>query len=186
MTECRLIADTRDQLGEGPVFVARENALRWVDIFGKSWHRFDLGSGALRSIELPEGLTAYAPRRAGGFVGTFESGFALLCEDPDAPSGIWHHWAIFDIPGDQRALAMSYGRDDAPSGPRQALNDFHKQGYDGPCPPRGGGSHRYFFRLLALSVEHLPLKKHPSCASVAEAAKSRTVAAALLMGRYER
>jgi sugar lactone lactonase YvrE len=81
MTECRLIADTRDQLGEGPVFVARENALRWVDIFGKSWHRFDLGSGALRSIELPEGLTAYAPRRAGGFVGTFESGFALLCED---------------------------------------------------------------------------------------------------------
>ena len=112
--------------------------------------------------------------------------FALLCEDPDAPGGLWHHWAIFDIPGSQRALAMNYGRDDLSNGPRQAQNDFRKQGYDGPCPPRGGGPHRYVFRLLALSVDHLPLKTHPSCASVAEAAKACTIAAALLMGRYER
>jgi sugar lactone lactonase YvrE len=89
MPECRLIADTRDQLGEGPVFVARENALRWVDIFGKRWHRTDLGTGALRTIALPEGLTAFAPRRSGGFVGTFESGFAFLSEDATEIS--WLH-----------------------------------------------------------------------------------------------
>jgi sugar lactone lactonase YvrE len=81
MSGCRLIADTRDQLGEGPVFIASENALRWIDIFGRRWHRYDLGSAALRTIELPEGLTAFAPRRSGGFVGTFESGFAFLSED---------------------------------------------------------------------------------------------------------
>jgi sugar lactone lactonase YvrE len=81
MSGCRLIADTRDQLGEGPVFVPGENALRWVDIFGRRWHRYDFGSGSLRTIDLPEGLTAFAPRQSGGFVGTFESGFAFLSED---------------------------------------------------------------------------------------------------------
>jgi sugar lactone lactonase YvrE len=81
MSVCRLIADTKDELGEGPVLVARENALRWVDIFGRRWHRFDLATGALRTIPLSEGLTAFAPRRSGGFVGTFESGFAFVNED---------------------------------------------------------------------------------------------------------
>jgi L-arabinonolactonase len=81
MFEARLIADTKDELGEGPVYVAGENALRWVDIFGKRWHRYDLGNDALRTIDLAEGLTSFAPRRSGGFVGTFESGFALLSED---------------------------------------------------------------------------------------------------------
>jgi L-arabinonolactonase len=89
MFEARLIADTKDQLGEGPVYVAGENALRWVDIFGKRWHRYDLGSGDLRTIDLAEGLTAFAPRKAGGFVGTFESGFAFLSEDAKMIS--WLH-----------------------------------------------------------------------------------------------
>jgi len=89
MSDCRLIVDSKDQLGEGPVFVARENALRWVDIFGRRWHRYDLGSGALRTLELAEGLTAFAPRRSGGFVGTFESGVAFLSEDGTGIS--WLH-----------------------------------------------------------------------------------------------
>ena len=112
--------------------------------------------------------------------------FALFCEDPDAPGGTWHHWAVFDIPSDQRALAMNYGRDDLPGGPRQAQNDFHRQGYDGPCPPNGHGPHRYRFRLVALSVDHLQLAKHPSCIAVAEKAKACTIAAAVLTGHYER
>nr|WP_246827053.1 YbhB/YbcL family Raf kinase inhibitor-like protein [Rhizobium binae] len=24
--------------------------------------------------------------------------FVLLLDDPDAPSGRWHHWAVYDIP----------------------------------------------------------------------------------------
>jgi sugar lactone lactonase YvrE len=89
MFEARLIADTKDELGEGPVYVAGENALRWVDIFGKRWHRLDLGSGALSTINLAEGLTAFAPRKAGGFVGTFESGFAFFSGDASGIS--WLH-----------------------------------------------------------------------------------------------
>ena len=31
--------------------------------------------------------------------------FVLLCDDPDAPSGTWHHWAVYDIDAAQTALA---------------------------------------------------------------------------------
>lgn len=112
--------------------------------------------------------------------------FALLCEDPDAPGGIWHHWALFDIHKDQRALAMNVSRKDMQDGPRQAENDFNMPGYDGPFPPKGEGFHRYRFRLLALSLEHLPVGPHPTCADVAAKAKDYTLGAATLTGRYER
>jgi phosphatidylethanolamine-binding protein (PEBP) family uncharacterized protein len=38
-----------------------------------------------------------APAAAGSFV--------LLCDDPDAPAGKWHHWAVYDIHADQTGLA---------------------------------------------------------------------------------
>jgi Raf kinase inhibitor-like YbhB/YbcL family protein len=31
--------------------------------------------------------------------------FDLLCDDPDAPSGVWRHWAIHDIPSTTLRLA---------------------------------------------------------------------------------
>jgi hypothetical protein len=31
--------------------------------------------------------------------------FALLCNDPDAPAGTWHHWAAYDIPSTLIMLA---------------------------------------------------------------------------------
>lgn len=112
--------------------------------------------------------------------------FALVCDDPDAPRGTWHHWAIFDIPADWRGLAEHLARKDHPDGPKQAKNDFHKSGYDGPCPPPGHGSHRYRFRLMALSVPHLPLKAQDSCAAVKIAAQKYALAQAELVGHYGR
>ncbi|HEY4773240.1 MAG TPA: YbhB/YbcL family Raf kinase inhibitor-like protein, partial [Xanthobacteraceae bacterium] len=29
--------------------------------------------------------------------------FVLLCDDPDAPGGTWHHWAAYDIPAERRS-----------------------------------------------------------------------------------
>lgn len=60
---------------------------------------------------------------------------ALTCEDPDAPNGIWHNWAMYDIPASRRALPEHFSRKDIPAGQNQAINDFHRQGYDGPPPP---------------------------------------------------
>jgi Raf kinase inhibitor-like YbhB/YbcL family protein len=31
--------------------------------------------------------------------------FTLLCDDPDAPAGTWHHWAAYDIPSTLTMLA---------------------------------------------------------------------------------
>ncbi|MGE5723291.1 MAG: YbhB/YbcL family Raf kinase inhibitor-like protein, partial [Sphingomonadales bacterium] len=73
--------------------------------------------------------------------------FALIVDDPDAPGGLFRHWAIFDIPGTAAELQEDAGTR-PPAGARQARNDFGKSGYGGPCPPRGHGPHRYRFRLL--------------------------------------
>lgn len=60
--------------------------------------------------------------------------FAVLCDDPDAPNGTWRHWAIFDIPSDCRQLTEHVSRGEHRNGLRQAENDFHRFGYDGPAP----------------------------------------------------
>jgi Raf kinase inhibitor-like YbhB/YbcL family protein len=60
--------------------------------------------------------------------------FVLLCDDPDAPAGTWHHWAAYDIPPTTTELA-----DDAAQNTKmkQAVNDFRKVGYGGPCRTPG-------------------------------------------------
>ena len=87
--------------------------------------------------------------------------FVLLCDDPDAPAGTWHHWAAYDIPSTLTAFAERASAEKL--GFKQAINDFRRPGYGGPCPPRGHGLHHYQFQLLALSVDHLPVGHTPSC-----------------------
>lgn len=112
--------------------------------------------------------------------------FALICDDPDAPRGTWHHWAIFDIPADRSELAEHISRADRAGGMHQAQNDFRRTGYDGPCPPHGHGPHRYHFRLIALSVDVLRVDSHSSCVEVAAAAERHALAEAELTGLYAR
>jgi Raf kinase inhibitor-like YbhB/YbcL family protein len=111
--------------------------------------------------------------------------FVLLCDDPDAPAGKWHHWAVYDIDADQTELAEGASRDGRAARFKQAINDFHPVGYGGPCPP-GHGRHRYHFRLLALSVEHLSLGARPSCREVERDARRHVIAEATLVGIYQR
>ena len=112
--------------------------------------------------------------------------FVLLCEDPDAPAGVWHHWAVCDIPSDWTELAEGIGGKGAKSGLKQAINDFDRLGYAGPCPPHRHGPHHYQFHLLALSVDHLPVRGKPSCQEVEREARRRAIAEATLVGLYER
>src|SRR5262245_39903925 len=79
--------------------------------------------------------------------------YALICEDPDAPVGIWTHWIVFNIPADKDALEEGVpSRDLFPDGTKQGRNDFGKIGYGGPAPPKGK-PHRYFFKLYALDTQ---------------------------------
>jgi Raf kinase inhibitor-like YbhB/YbcL family protein len=110
--------------------------------------------------------------------------FVLLCDDPDAPAGTWRHWAAYDIPADRAALME--GAAQQGKGFKQAINDFQQPGYGGPCPPRGGGIHRYRFRLLALAVDRLPARREPSCQAVEREANKHLLAEAILIGTYQR
>ncbi len=69
--------------------------------------------------------------------------FLIICDDLDAPSGIFHHWAAFDIPPHWRELKEGHGAESLVNRFRQAINDFGRPGYSGPCPPSCEKAHRY-------------------------------------------
>ena len=109
--------------------------------------------------------------------------FALIVDDPDAPVGTWNHWLLWDIPATAHTLAQGFK-------PGQAgvsgANDFGKPGYGGPCPPRGHGVHRYFFKLMAVDVPALGLNAGARRAELDRALKGHVLEEARYMGRYER
>jgi Raf kinase inhibitor-like YbhB/YbcL family protein len=79
--------------------------------------------------------------------------YALVCEDPDAPSGMFVHWVMYNIPASERGLAENIAKTDPlPNGTRQGKNGAAETGYTGPCPPPGK-PHRYFFRVFALDTD---------------------------------
>ena len=106
--------------------------------------------------------------------------FALVIDDPDAPSGTFRHWGVFDIP----ASARSIGGNER-SG-KEVSNDFGKPGYGGPCPPSGHGPHHYHFKLFALDVPSLSLKADAHVSDVEREAQKHAMAQGELVGTYER
>ena len=114
--------------------------------------------------------------------------FALLCEDPDAPSGTFYHWAIWNIPGERTVLAENFKAGPADRTIAEAINGFGKRGYGGPCPPKVHGPHHYHFRLFALDVERLPLeaKAAARCEALARAVRTFVIASAELIGLFQR
>jgi sugar lactone lactonase YvrE len=77
----RCVADVHAVLGEGPVWVEREQALYWLDIKGRKIFRLD-DNQSLREWPTPLRVGSLAPRSAGGFIGGTEDGIALI--DPDS------------------------------------------------------------------------------------------------------
>lgn len=109
--------------------------------------------------------------------------FALIVDDPDAPHGTWNHWLVWDIPYNVHSIVE--GAEPSPPA-KSGTNDFGKRGYGGPCPPRGAGPHRYFFRLYALDAAKLALSPGAKRAALEKALKKHTIAEAGYMGLYER
>jgi Raf kinase inhibitor-like YbhB/YbcL family protein len=111
--------------------------------------------------------------------------FAIVCDDPDAPGGTWHHWAAYDIAGSQTSLPPDASSNAEKLDFKQAINDFRKPGYGGPCPPPGT-PHHYHFRLLALSVAQLSVSEAASCSRVESEARKHRLAEATLVGIFRR
>ena len=109
--------------------------------------------------------------------------FALVVDDPDAPVGTWNHWLLWDIPAHVHMLAEGFRPGIVGTSGR---NDFKRPGYGGPCPPKGHGPHRYFFKLYALDRPALGLPAGSGRIDLDRALKGRVIAEARYMGRYER
>jgi Raf kinase inhibitor-like YbhB/YbcL family protein len=103
---------------------------------------------------------------------------ALVVDDPDAPSGLFTHWIVWNISPKTNAIAEG----SAPQGV-QGTNDFGKSGFGGPCPP--SGTHRYYFKIFALDRE-LNLASGTKRNQLDAAMKGHVVAQGELMGRYSR
>lgn len=101
----------------------------------------------------------------------------LIVDDPDAPSGTWLHWLVYDIPPDRAGI----GEDSVPG--TQGVNDFDRVDYGGPCPP--SGEHRYFFRAYALDSE-LDLEEGNTRSEIEDAMEGHVIEDCELMGRYSR
>jgi hypothetical protein len=106
--------------------------------------------------------------------------FALVIDDPDAPSGTFRHWGVFDIPASARSIAAGQKIG------TEVANDFGKPGYGGPCPPKGHGPHHYHFKLYALDVDRLDVGAGAKIADVESAAEKHAIAQGELIGTYER
>lgn len=107
--------------------------------------------------------------------------FALVVDDPDAPSGTFRHWGAWNIPADSKGIEEGQA-----SQFPQAVNDFGKQGYGGACPPEGHGPHRYRFKLFALDTDRLELPSGAKVIDVEKAAAEHMLGRAEMTGTYER
>ncbi len=109
---------------------------------------------------------------------------ALICEDPDAPRGIWVHWVLYDLPPSVTSLPEGIpAQETLAGGGTHGKNDFGRPGYGGPAPP--SGKHRYFFRLYALGRD-LSLSAGATRKQLLGAMEGHVLARGELMGTYSR
>ena len=110
---------------------------------------------------------------------------ALIADDPDAPKGTWVHWVIFNLPPVARELPEHLTNGELLlNGAKQGMNDSHKIGYGGPCPPPGN-AHRYYFKIYALD-SIVSLKPNATKADLVRAMDGHILGHGQLMGKYAR
>jgi Raf kinase inhibitor-like YbhB/YbcL family protein len=102
--------------------------------------------------------------------------YALQLFDGDAPNGGFTHWMLANEPADLRAPKPGTGV--------SGRNDFGREGYAGPCPPKGS-RHRYIFTVYAVDAS-LPLRPGYSHAEFQKALENHVVAQATLVATYAR
>jgi Raf kinase inhibitor-like YbhB/YbcL family protein len=104
--------------------------------------------------------------------------FAIVVHDPDAPlvDG-FTHWVAYGIPGDRTSLP------EGGKGPVQGLNSMNEEGYTGPAPPPGHGSHHYYFWVYALN-ESLDLPPGLDRRSLLAEIEDHVIEQARVVGTY--
>ncbi len=104
---------------------------------------------------------------------------ALIVDDIDAPTGIFTHWIVWNIPTGKTQFVGGENIDFP-----QGITSFGKSGYHGPCPP-SGPPHRYDFKLYALDSS-LNLDFSSTKNDLENSMNDHIIAQATLIGKYSR
>lgn len=102
----------------------------------------------------------------------------LLVEDPDAPTKIWAHWVVFNMPADCKGIPENSEPDGI-----EGISSGGTLGYEGPCPPVG--EHHYIFRLFALDNKPA-IPEESDRRMLLNYIKGHVIEEATLVGTYER
>lgn len=112
----------------------------------------------------------------------------LIVDDPDAPDPkapkmTYVHWLLYNIPVTVDGLAQGMKSEKLPQGILEGVNDWHRTGYGGPCPPKG--EHRYFFKLYALDIVLSDLEK-PTKTKLEQAMEGHVLEMTQIVGTYKK
>ncbi len=110
--------------------------------------------------------------------------YAIICVDPDAPVVKKHgvgfvHWVVYNIPREIQELKA------ADTSFTEGVNEQGAAGYTGPMPPKGHGTHRYYFHVFALD-KALNLKPGLSAEKLLKKIEPHVIATNRLVGTYTR
>lgn len=103
----------------------------------------------------------------------------LIVDDPDAPTGLFTHWILWNIP----PTVSFIDTDSVPAGAIEGENSLGDVGYTPPCPPTG--VHHYVFHLFALS-NSLSFKEGTDRVSVEDAMQQYIIDRAEIVGQYKK
>jgi Raf kinase inhibitor-like YbhB/YbcL family protein len=144
--------------------------------------------GLIPAVYTGDGLDLSPPLH---WIGTPEATktLCLLMEDPDAPTGTWLHWLLFDIPSTANGLRGGIERrpllaNGARHGRCWGADHHTRIGYFGPLPPYGE-THRYRFMLKALNCR-LGLCPGANLEQVIKASEGHILGTDTLTGLYGR
>jgi hypothetical protein len=111
---------------------------------------------------------------------------ALIVEDPDAPSGDFVHWIVYNIPPGVTSLDVGLPTETHPDEREplmQGRNDSGRTGWFGPMPPPGK-PHHYHFRLLALD-KLMQLPPNIDKGRFRQATRGHVIAETELVGTFQ-
>lgn len=100
----------------------------------------------------------------------------LVVDDPDAPTGVWVHWLMWNISPNIRGITENSVPINAIQGKTNRDNC-----YSGPKPP--SGTHRYYFKLYALEKK-ISLPRTANANDLYNEIEKKIIKQAELIGLY--
>lgn len=135
-------------------------------------------NGELPSKYTCDGQGINPPLQIGAVPANAQS-LVLIVDDPDAPSGTYIHWLVWNISPETTDIPEN----DIPNNSIQGITSGGRSGYVSPCPP--SGTHRYIFKIYALDTK-LNLSANSNLKALESSIQGHILDTAQIIGLYKR